>query len=30
MAFLPLLNSPIQSKAFFSFPRQTSCLKVTV
>lgn len=28
MAFLPLLESPIQSKAFFSFPRQTPSLKV--
>lgn len=28
MALLPLLESPIQSKAFFSFPHQTSNLKV--
>ena len=28
LAFLPLLESPIQSKAFFSFPNQPSNLKV--
>ena len=28
MAFLPLLESPVQSKAFFSFSRQTPSLKV--